>query len=570
MTKQQIIDSFPEFKEDQAPVIVKYLCDGTLSLDDLHGKGLPFKVRKKAEKLYEDQMKQAQAHEEEAWFKAQQADSVDMYESYLETYTCGSHRDEARAALKRLEEKVSLRQQEDVWNSVDKTDIDDLKSFVSDNPENLHISEAQKLIKELLSQGDWMEELKVKLEVSFNPSSDIVTALGSKLNVRTYKDRIRQLLDEIDKDNDWLKAGTVKALVDKDIISYDDLRDCGIKEEFLDALRRWKEEDKEKREFKAAGRPLENVSRKDEDGKEIALTEVYFWGIPSSGKTCALGSILEAAKNGKVSIAFRPYSESQGFDYMNKLPLLFDRNKGVCAFPESTAVTSSYAMGFQLTDQNGVEHPVTFIDFAGELLAAMYKTYVSDELSDDEQASLETLTNVLVKNGTGNRKVHFFVVEYGAEDRMVKSVKLPQKELLSTAMEYVDKAKADEEAKAGKEGRNIFKTATDAIYLIVTKVDQLRLTSEEKKRGVTKQAKLEEYVQDRYGTFYGSLKAICKRNQINGGELPILGFSVGEVCFKEFFIPNPQNAEDILRVIMERCHGKETGFVGWFKSILRK
>lgn len=560
--KTTIIDSFPEFKEDQAPVIVKYLCDGTLSLEDLHGNGLPFKVRKMAEQLYKDQKQQAQAHEDEAWFKAQQADSADMYESYLETYTYGSHRDEARAALKRLEEKESLRQQEDVWNSVDKTDIDDLKSFVSDNPESTHISEAKKLINELLSSGDWMEDLKVKLEKSFYPSSDIVAALGSKMNERTYKDRIRQLLDEIDKDKNWLAASTVKVLVDKDIIGYDDLRGCGIKEEFIEALRR-KEYDKE-RTLEKASTKLENVSREDASGKKIALTEVYFWGIPSSGKTCALGSILEAAKNGNVATAFRPYSESQGFDYMNRLPMFFDRNKGVCVFPGSTDVASSYAMGFQLTDKNGAEHPVTFIDFAGELLAAMYKTYAKKELKDDEQASLETLTNVLVKNGTGNRKIHFFVVEYGAEDRKVKSVDLPQKEVLSTAMEYVDKAKSD------KEGRNIFKTATDAVYLIVTKVDKLKLTPEEKKRGETKQAKLEKYVQDRYGTFYGSLKAICKHNQINGGNLPILGFSVGDVCFRDFFIPNSQKAESILHVIMERCHGNETGIWGSIKSLFRK
>lgn len=39
-----------------------------------------------------------------------------------------------------------------------------------------------------------------------------------------------------------------------------------------------------------------------------------------------------------------------------------------------------------------------------------------------EQAdAINTLDNILVKNRTNNRKIHFFVVEYGAQDKRLEA-----------------------------------------------------------------------------------------------------------------------------------------------------
>lgn len=59
-------------------------------------------------------------------------------------------------------------------------------------------------------------------------------------------------------------------------------------------------------------------------------------------------------------------SDCQGFDYMNRLPQCFLSNGTVCVLPEGTPTMSTYEMGFDLTDQKGLVHPITCIDFAGE------------------------------------------------------------------------------------------------------------------------------------------------------------------------------------------------------------
>lgn len=554
MTKQDLIDSFPDFGEDQVQIVVKHLLDGTLSPDDLRGNGLNVRVRKKAEQLYEDQRQQAQAHEEEAWFKAQQSDSADQYNAYLENFPDGSHRDEARTALKKLKEKEAAKELESAYDSVDKNSIGALENFIDSHPDNPHVPDAKRRIKDLknaaLAMQDGMEDLKVRLEKVDDKEVVIINALNQGVISR------EQLLDEIDYDNNWLDAEAVKALVDNDSLSYADLRDCGIDEKFIKALRKELHKTTDGN-LKPASRDLTSVSRKDSKGNDIPLTEVYFWGIPSSGKTCALGAILSAADSGKVTKACTLFEESQGYAYMNELPQFFKGGDTVNVFPGRTFVTNSYAMGLELTDENEVRHPLTFIDFAGELIGTMYKKFADMTLLPQEQSALDTLTKVLVSNRTGNRKIHFFVVEYGAEDRNVKNVGVPQKNVLRAAMGYV-------------RNTNIFKNATNAIYLIVTKVDKLKLSKKEREAGVTKAAKLRKYVEGCYGTFYGALKQICQDNQINGGNLPIIGFSVGDVCFQKYFIFDPTSAEEIVRVIMQRSHGQSNGLGGKFKSFFSR
>ena len=51
--------------------------------------------------------------------------------------------------------------------------------------------------------------------------------------------------------------------------------------------------------------PLSQVSKSP-------CTEVYFWGIPSSGKSCALGAILSSAKSGKVARSMGKKIKEQG------------------------------------------------------------------------------------------------------------------------------------------------------------------------------------------------------------------------------------------------------------------
>ena len=109
---------------------------------------------------------------------------------------------------------------------------------------------------------------------------------------------------------------------------------------------------------------------------------------------------------------------------------------------------------------------------------------------------LLTLTNILKDNKTGNRKMHFFVIEYGGEDREYEG--LPQRKYLDAAVTYIEDTK-------------IFEEDTDGLYILISKVDKAQSKGEELKE------KLKSYIQEDYATFYNRLQRICKDCNINKG-----------------------------------------------------
>lgn len=129
--------------------------------------------------------------------------------------------------------------------------------------------------------------------------------------------------------------------------------------------------------------------------------------------------------------------DCQGYGYMNRLANLFKTNGAVGTLPEGTAISSTYEMGFILEDEDRKEHPITCIDLAGELVRCMYKQDAGEPLTDEQQNVLKTLTNILIDNRTDNRKIHFFVIEYGAEDREYEG--LPQNIYLEAAVAYIQR-----------------------------------------------------------------------------------------------------------------------------------
>ena len=233
-------------------------------------------------------------------------------------------------------------------------------------------------------------------------------------------------------------------------------------------------------------------------------TEIYFWGIPSSGKSCALGAILSVAACGRVAKSMDSDTGSQGYGYMTKLINLF-KNGQIGTLMEGTSVDSFYEMGFDLVDKEDKIHPITCIDMAGELMRCMYKANAGDSMSDTDEIMLDTLTNVLIDNRSINRKMHIFVIEYGAEDRLYEG--LPQRVYLDGALSYI-------------KNTGIFKKDTDAIYIMITKADKVKEQSKEI---------FSNYINKNYLGFYNGLGQICKDNEINKGVVEKLAFSLGEV-----------------------------------------
>lgn len=495
-----------------------------------------------------------QDNEDQVWKKIVATNTIEAYQRYLDDYPDGEHRDEARDKKEKLREAASSAEDKRVWDAVDKDDIDAVRKFMKNNPQNIYCKGAQELINDSINSSYFdytVEELLHDIDqvvtdkTISDPQLRMYELIKKALDDKKGKIEVDDILDIIELDNNRLPSLVISRLIQDSYFSYEDLEDLGISREFVRQLAK----NTQGAKFEASDSPL-NIDR--------VSTELYFWGIPSSGKTCALGAILRVAGSGTVARTMMMDPNCQGYDYMNRLPQCFDSFNGVAILPGGTPVASSYEMGFDLIDDKHKRHPITCIDFAGELIRCMYKKISGKPLTIQEQKALQDLTDVLggkdengntMGNRTKNRKIHFFVVEYGAENRMYEG--LPQRNYLDATLQYIDQM-------------GIFKTNTDAIFLIVTKVDKIKARNDEERNRL-----LLQYIKEKYAAFYGGLEQICITNRINGGIVRVLPFSVGTVCFQDLCKFDARYAESIVDIILKRSHGEATGKIGFLSRIFK-
>lgn len=469
--------------------------------------------------------------EADDWQKAKTSQSIDALEDYLSTYTHGSHREDARTMIRQLQAKEAEIVVNNAWDVVDKNDLHSLQKFCSNYPDDEnHCREARKRINELKREeylGYGVDQLVVSIKnIHTSTKDDDIYAL-IKTRYDDHKISREDLLEIIRRDHNIVKSTVVNRLLEAGLLEYEDFERIGIKRGFVKNL------------IKGVSFQIFSEAKKiDKINKQS--TEVYFWGIPSSGKSCALGAILSVAGNGKVAKCMNKDNDCQGYGYMTRLSALFNADNTVCRLPEPNQVSSTYEMGFDLVDNEGLTHPITCVDLAGELVRCMYKSDAGENMSPQENNALNTLTHILIDNRSKNRKIHFFVLEYGAEDREYEG--LPQSIYLDGALRYIERT-------------GIFKNDTDAIYLIITKVDKIGKTGQQLKD------ELRNYVSNKYGGFYNGLVNICssKNCEINNGIVEILPFTLGEVCFQDYCLFNDKPASNVVQKLIDRSKGFKNG-----------
>lgn len=480
--------------------------------------------------------------ENEDWEEAKRLNTEEAYQKYLDSYPEGEYREEAREAIDNLQSVVEVPAVTDTWDDIDKTSLEEVQSFVDENPSSPHFAEANSLLKELRKEqylgvdiralARQIKAIRTDARIN-NPEKAIYDRIVKYIS--TGKISIDDLLNAIAEDNNFISGTVANLLWENGIIK--DFTKAGIDADFIAHMM----SNILPQKFQAP-EPITRITK-------TPCTEVYFWGIPSSGKSCALGAILSSANSGKVARSMQRDPNCQGYGYMTRLANLFKTNGAVGTLPEGTAISSTYEMGFVLEDEDGTEHPITCVDLAGELVRCMYKQDAGEPLTDEQQNVLRTLTNVLIDNRTDNRKIHFFVIEYGAEDREYEG--LPQKDYLEAVVAYIQRT-------------GIFKNDTDGIYLLISKVDKAKAVGKEL------QEKLRAYILENYRGFYNGLKKVCKDNEINGGEVEIQPFTLGTVCFQNYCKFKEDTAATVVRTLMKRSYGQKPGKVNSFFSIFKR
>jgi hypothetical protein len=254
-------------------------------------------------------------------------------------------------------------------------------------------------------------------------------------------------------------------------------------------------------------------------------TEVYFWGIPGSGKTCVLSGILSTAeRKGYLEIAQGP-----GYDYMTRLKNIFINP--ISFLPPPSPTDNTQYLPFVLKKGNDAPRSVSLIELSGEIFQCFYHKNANKELpTQQHEETLNTLLRFLSGN---NRKIHFFFVDYEKENN-IDVDGYTQADYLQAAATYFH-------------NNDIFSNSTDAIYIVITKSDLMPCEQSERVDN------LKEYLLDaNFTAFINSLKARCKEHSINAGKMLATHFSLGNVYFTQICTFNNETSKNIIDILIRR------------------
>lgn len=533
--KIAILNNVTEYSPED---LASYIQQGFVTLDELVNNTdgeFTAKMQLGVEKLLA-------GSEDEDFKKVMESASIADLQDFLNKYPMGTvaHLDAVRER-KHVLEKIPASEpiveesngEEEEWFSIKNAgDIKLLEAFKEKYPNTSHLFELNKLITAEKNKEHSRKKSPIILKSMINKANsaeDVSKIIQVLLENKTIT--IGMLLELIRQDHNLLSSAACNDIISRGILNRNDLSKCGIDNGFINKMLT----NARSQNFEPA-RPLQTIAE--------PCTEVYFWGIPFSGKTCALGAILSAAKNGLAARSMIPDNSCQGFGYMNRLSTIFSPGR-ICRLPGGTPVTSTYEMRFDLEDQEHKIHHVACIDLAGELFTCMFMKDAGEQMRDDQKQALETLHNILLENRSNNRKIHFFVIEYGAEKRIYNG--LPQAEYLNSAAAHLNSI-------------GLFDSNTDAIYVLISKVDNASYEG-------SLEEHLLKYMTKNYLGFYNNLLLICKEHGINKGRVKKVPFSIGNVCFKDYCQFDATSATKMVDLLVRySCFEKQ----GFWQKILSK
>lgn len=449
------------------------------------------------------------------WNIARNENTQDAYQTYLNNHPQGKYRSQAQQAYYQLGSSLNG------WEQIDKNNLDALYTWINEHPQgSAHYDDAMSLIAQIETfMGKPLDQLFKFIEntdANKNISSwDKVEMICSRIkdHLGLHPADKEQLILKIDNNHNYFDAPVFKQLFQDGIFNFSDLTRLGIDNEVFQVLINGEIGE----DILPPANPLSSISK--------VCTEIYFWGIPSSGKTCALGTIMSMAER---SGNFKA-SDCQGKEYLGVLCKMFKEGK-VGVLPGSTPTNATFEMGFDIEGADNKTHPITCIDFAGEMLRIIYEDSVGTVLDDEDTDCLDSFDSVLVSQRKTNRKMHFFVLEYGAESKKVYSKYKPgvwyaQNDLVANAVSYL-------------ENKSIFNKDTDAIGIIITKVDSLRMGEAEMYQH------LDQYLNTNYKSFINNLEKIC--DDAGMGKVKKIPFSIGDVWFRQYCKLNSQYAQKFI------------------------
>lgn len=345
----------------------------------------------------------------------------------------------------------------------------------------------------------------------------------------------QSLLDKIRRNPNIYDPNKVINYLEKGILTNSDLINCSIPQSAID-----------------------NLGNVQPPNLQIGITptsipsgytEVYFWGGTGSGKTCALGAILQMAEQkGYLNLATGP-----GYLYANQLKNIFS-DDGVANdyLPAASPVETTQYLPFTLKrPKEKHSRSVSLIELSGEIFKCFFHKNAGQELPT--QSHVNTFNSLNTFLNSNNRKIHFFFIDYN-RDNKPDGNGLRQSDYLSAASTYF-------------KNNQVFGKTTDAIYVVLTKSD---LLSDDEGNTISQDKRVENAIkhlnQSNYSAFINTLKDICKKYSINSGKLTVEPFSLGKVYFQQICDFDGSAAASIVEILMDRISESKKSLLDIFNN----
>ena len=379
--------------------------------------------------------------------------------------------------------------------------LSELEEYLSAFSAGNHVGEAEERIRQMEDDDAFAIACDANTEKAFQtylsefPDGTYADEAGEKIQ------RIK-MLEEIRKDINEYTPGEIKLkkLNEKDL---DDLCEkLGIDVQRVINFR------------EPNLRFSEKIPQKENDIPKD-YTDVFFWGISSSGKTCALSAILSTMKQ-YYAVEQPDCPTKFGATYRDSLIEIF-LNKTYGYLPGRTAADRTQYMPFLFYQSGDTrKRRISFFELSGEVFKYFYeKVYETHIIEDQSQRdtivnSFQTLELLLNSN---NRKIHFFFIDYNQETKHTVDDKgLTQSNYLEAAATYF------------RDTNDILKDKTDAVYVVVTKSDEIQNRYSSKKESV------DSFLAENFGSFMRVLRKLCHDRSV---EFHVEHFSIGKVYFKQ-------------------------------------
>jgi len=325
--------------------------------------------------------------------------------------------------------------------------------------------------------------------------------IDAELDLVTVKDLENRLTgSKIKEDGEGFKKKLLSKITNNQIaidnfidqvndgsITEDDLLNCGLSEKTIRSIRF----------YGGKGRGV-TIFKKIGDLPPMAKnrTDVYFVGLPGTGKSTMLSGLLYAAH--KDGMLLPDTYNNDGSIYQTQI--ISDLTKGV--LPRATASGSYNYIAMSLADEDKKKHPFNVVEVPGELYKSVFENNNINELLS------------YIKND--NKKILIFTIDSLSHDNGYFD-----DDALDQSLVYLNIL-------------NIFKNngilnQTDAIYLVANKFDsikQSRYSFDERSDA--------ELALDFLNEEFKSLMNNCfaAREEIkNKFKIRVLPFSIGEVAF---------------------------------------